>query len=128
VKEKALISCGVVATRARDFAHVEVIFFIFCDDPKQTANAQNCLLLTMMLARSSIIRTAAARAVARRELSSVTPKVHTAKSQWSELQKTRPPKDEGDTHVSVLLAMCIFVFQKREMLYSKQTKIEYNML
>mmetsp|Transcript_19086 Transcript_19086/g.53024 ORF Transcript_19086/g.53024 Transcript_19086/m.53024 type:complete len:95 (+) Transcript_19086:159-443(+) len=53
----------------------------------------------MMLARTVLARTAATtRMVARRQMASDA-KVHTAKSKWSELQKTRPPKDPMDEHL-----------------------------
>mmetsp|Transcript_16185 Transcript_16185/g.45300 ORF Transcript_16185/g.45300 Transcript_16185/m.45300 type:complete len:96 (-) Transcript_16185:236-523(-) len=54
----------------------------------------------MMLARTALAaRTAAAsRVVSRRQMSSEA-RIHTAKSKWSELQKTRPPKDHNDEHL-----------------------------
>lgn len=51
-------------------------------------------------ARSTLVRTAtAARAGCTRNMSSEA-KLHKAKDMWAELQKTRPPKDHMDEHVS----------------------------
>jgi hypothetical protein len=51
------------------------------------------------VARSSLVRSAATRSVARRQMSAQ-PKMHKASDKWGELLAKRPPKDEIDTHVS----------------------------
>ena len=55
-----------------------------------------------MIARTSLVRTAATRVVARRQISSE-PTLHKAKDKWADLLKTRPPKDHMDEHVSEII-------------------------
>jgi hypothetical protein len=55
--------------------------------------------MSPVAARSSILRSAASRTVARRQMSSE-PKMHTANDKWAEFAAKRPPKDPIDTHVS----------------------------
>lgn len=50
------------------------------------------------IARSTLVRSAATRTVARRQMSTA-PKLHKSSDKWSEFVSKRPPKDELDTHV-----------------------------
>jgi hypothetical protein len=52
-----------------------------------------------IVARSAILRTAAARTVARRQMSAQ-PKMHKSKDKWADMLSQRPPKDHLDEHVS----------------------------
>jgi hypothetical protein len=51
------------------------------------------------IARSALLRTAAARTVARRQMSAE-PKMHKSKDKWADMLSQRPPKDHLDEHVS----------------------------
>ena len=62
------------------------------------ANGHIILTMSPAIARSTLVRSAATRTVARRQMSTA-PKLHKSSDKWSEFVSKRPPKDELDTHV-----------------------------
>jgi hypothetical protein len=75
------------------------------DSRHSTINVNTCgnrfcfLTMSPLAARSAVLRSAATRAVARRQMSTE-PKMHKAKDNWADLVNKRPPKDHLDEHVS----------------------------
>jgi hypothetical protein len=72
--------------------------------------------MSPIAARSALLRSAAARTVARRQMSAQ-PKMHKSKDKWADMISQRPPKDHLDEHVSRIGINCDeFWYSKRKLL------------